>query len=312
MIERARKQYKTIGFKGLFFKANRFFAYWCIQKSRKIRFTLMKLTSPEKQVVKEIQGSKMCLDMTDPGISSELFFDGIREIGATEFVKTLLKEGDVVADIGANIGYYALMESRLVGDTGKVYAIEPINKNIQHLQNNINLNRCKNICLLELAIGDENKRETIYLSEKSNLNSMIDHEDLDIIGKTEVDMLTFDTFLQEKEIEMPKMVRMDVEGYEYEIIEGMPKTLSSENSPILFIELHTHILGKLKTKDLLIRLKEYGYDILHIVRNYNVVQLKYFEKTLPKFNYSKIDELILDDNFLSGEFGTFHIFFKKY
>jgi protein-L-isoaspartate O-methyltransferase len=83
----------------------------------------------------------MYLRIRDKGVSRQLALVGVREKFSTETLQGELREGDCVVDIGANIGYYALMEARLVGSYGKVYAIEPVSYNFQLLENNIQLKK---------------------------------------------------------------------------------------------------------------------------------------------------------------------------
>ena len=77
------------------------------------------------EVIKTIQGSKMILNLKDEGISRELACYGVHEKNSTEEVKKIIKKGMKILEIGANIGYYALLETKLAGDTGHLYALEP-------------------------------------------------------------------------------------------------------------------------------------------------------------------------------------------
>jgi protein-L-isoaspartate O-methyltransferase len=71
-------------------------------------------------------------------------------------LKTIVKPGQLVFDIGANIGQYALPLSELVGDTGKVYSFEPDYKNFSFLQFNVHMNRCYNTRCMNYGISKHN------------------------------------------------------------------------------------------------------------------------------------------------------------
>ena len=96
--------------------------YLAVSKATRICISLLNVLSLPKSrkgfILMEIIGNKMYLDLADEGISRELMLDGIREYLNIADVKGELKKGDVVVDIGANIGYYALLEAQLVGDEG--------------------------------------------------------------------------------------------------------------------------------------------------------------------------------------------------
>jgi len=217
---------KESDFKKLFYFI--FVEYMICNVLRNAHFLILK--GGKREVIKEIQNSKMLLNLNDKGISRDLYQFGIRERASTEKMKTILKKNQVVVDIGANIGYYVLIEANM---GAKVYAIEPVPDNYNSLKKNIELNGYKNIKTYNIAIGNKIGKQTMYLSEKSNLHSMNAKEGKPI----QVDIMTLDKFLSDKEI--PDIVRMDVEGYEYEIIKGMKGTLKKMKSGSwLFIEIH--------------------------------------------------------------------------
>lgn len=227
-----------------------------IRKVRREREMISKIIARNNDhglVLKEIQGSKMWLDTTDKGISLDLILDGIREKIATREFKKKLKPGMFIADIGANIGYYALMEAKAIGNKGKVYAIEPSPDNVELLKKNIKENGYRNIEVIQSAIGSENKPGKLFLSSARNVCSIHNPTKRSV----DVKIRTLDSILNNKRVDF---VRMDVEGYEYEIIKGMEKILSRKNKPGLFIEVHEEGMGERKTKEFFEMLKSYGYS----------------------------------------------------
>lgn len=198
-----------------------------------------KKKNTKRWVIKEINQNKMFLDIKDKGISKELLYKGIREPRCTEFIKKFIKQGEICIDIGANIGYYALLEAKLVGTKGKVYAIEPVQSNFELLEKNIKINDYDNIETYRLAIGPKNKIGFINLSDSSNLHSFLKEGESN--SRTEkIKIITLDDFLKDKPY--PQFVRMDVEGYENEIIKGMKKILEAKKPFKMFIELHSFMI----------------------------------------------------------------------
>ncbi len=127
-----------------------------------------KIRSNNGLLLKNIQGSKMYIDINDPGISTELLLTGIHEPRTTNLVKRILNKGMVVIDLGANIGYYALMESSIVGNSGVVYAIEPVAKNFQMLSKSILENNFNNIKTFNTSISDKIGTAKFFLTDASN------------------------------------------------------------------------------------------------------------------------------------------------
>lgn len=198
-------------------------------------------------IIKDIQGSKMCLFDDDIGLSADLIKNGIREPGATEYIRSILKPDWIVIEAGANLGYYAFIEAQVVK---KVYAIEPIKKNINSLNKAIEINGFTNIKTYQLAVGDENKKAYINKSTLSNINTLSNIDNMKDEYKTfwekwhgdgvqETEVITIDDFIVRENIDKVDLIRMDVEGYETEVIMGMQKTLHNMKiGSYLFIEFH--------------------------------------------------------------------------
>lgn len=119
--------------------------------------------------------------------------------------------GELVLDIGANIGYYTLLMSKMVGESGKVYAFEPEPKNFEILQKNIKLNNANNVVIEKLALSDKVGRSFIALSEDSGQHRISD-------SGLEIQTTTIDEYFGNKKIDF---IKMDAEGSEGKILRGM-------------------------------------------------------------------------------------------
>ncbi|MGA2680772.1 MAG: FkbM family methyltransferase [Candidatus Bathyarchaeia archaeon] len=196
-----------------------------------------KLKYLPKKTIACVNNSKMYLYPRQGGINYDLYLYRKREPLCTDFLihSCILKEGDVVLDIGANIGYYVLIESQLVGKTGKVYAVEPVTTTFELMQRNLQLNGLTNVAASNFAFGEKDGESEIYVCNESNLCAMNKNAvGGKIVRVQKVPLVTVDTFFRGKA--PPKLIRMDVEGYEYQIFKGMAETLKG-NARIL-MELH--------------------------------------------------------------------------
>ena len=202
----------------------------------------------------------------DKGISSELIIHKIHEPLTTSLIIKKLTKGMNCIDIGSNIGYYAILESSKIGDNGLVWSIEPSPQNFETLSKNVILNQRKNIKCYNIAIGDENGKIDFLISEKSNwskIKNKIDHiENGDKI--IQVDIMTLDSFSEKNEIKKVDLLRMDVEGYERNIIEGSMNFLE-KFKPILMIEVHKMIMGNNRTNQFLEKLQKMNYECEYFI-----------------------------------------------
>jgi FkbM family methyltransferase len=200
----------------------------------------------------------------DHGISRELSVYQMHEPLTTQLVKQFLKPGMNVVDIGGNLGYYALLEAQMVGDAGRVIAIEPVAANFAQLSKNVEANGYRNILLHNVAIGSSNGTVPMYLSKKSNWHSLhpVPWETREIT----VRVSTLDALLAQHELPSVDLVRMDLEGYEVEVIRGMAETIKNY-SPRLLVELHPQVAGPEAIVGYLRHLKALGYELEWVLDN---------------------------------------------
>jgi FkbM family methyltransferase len=163
------------------------------------------------------------LRFTPSALSITLFSNRADRDSDEDFLRSVLKEGDVYVDVGANIGTLALCASQIVGNTGKVIAIEAHPRTYTYLSKNIFLNNFTNIRQLNFAAG--NKEGTLIFSD---INS--DDQNKVIVGSEngiKVPVTTLNLFM-EKENEI-KLIKIDVEGFEKFVIEGAREILKKTN-----------------------------------------------------------------------------------
>ncbi|MCK4890820.1 MAG: FkbM family methyltransferase, partial [Candidatus Aminicenantes bacterium] len=135
----------------------------------------------------------------------------------------VLKEGYLIFDLGANIGQQALFFSKAVGDSGKVVSVEPEINNYAYLQFNSNLNGCSNIFCLNIGIGKEKGERILYsdsITGGRKSSFFVDETGRNYRGKSRlVPVLAYDDLV--REFGSPQFVKIDVEGAETDILEGI-------------------------------------------------------------------------------------------
>jgi len=211
-----------------------------------LRYKWLRLTRSQGLCERSVQGSRMRLPIDDPGISRDLIIRGMRERYETKMIREVLRPGMTVVDIGANIGYYALLEARSVTESGQVYAIEPEPRNVELLKDNVSLNGYRHVHVDQAAVGDETGFAQLYRSTHRNLHNLLrplkgDHSVVD------VRICRLDDLLAERGVDLRSvnLIRMDIEGYEAKALAGMAKTLELATELTLFIEFHPLYIAKL-------------------------------------------------------------------
>lgn len=189
----------------------------------------------------------MLVDPQDQGISRALAVSGKREMQLRALLEEEVKPGMCVFDLGANIGYYAIWEALRVGPEGKVYGIEPSPVNFALLQENLALNGLGDdqVEVFNLGAADRVGEADFFLAQYSNLHTFMpgqyrcgDRSRL-LAGKTiRVPLTTVSEFAKGKR--HIDLLRMDVEGFEVEVIAGMREAFERDPDfgPIIVFEAH--------------------------------------------------------------------------
>jgi len=190
-------------------------------------------------VERRIYDYRMLLDLDDRGISRTLLLFGERELEHKIMLERVLRPGMTVLDIGANIGYYPLMELRLVQPGGTLIAIEPSPSNVALLKRNLALNGYNDIEIHEMAVSNETAKRKFYISEMSNLNTFHDTGTGSLhLNGAAIDVATT-TVPAVMRGRRPDLIRMDVEGHEVEVLEGLlPAIKDGAMAPMVIFETH--------------------------------------------------------------------------
>jgi len=179
------------------------------------------------------------------------------------FLTYILKIGDIVIDVGANIGLHTLLMSSLIGKNGKVIAFEPGNESFKELTHNVKLNNFHNVELKNKALGNSKNKKLKFndVEHNSGYSSIIPESESNKSSSREITINTLDSYtLKYKKI---KVVKIDVEGYEKHILNGCKKLLENNKVRYWIVEYAPHCLAKYGENLSSIRnyFRKYGYEM---------------------------------------------------
>lgn len=178
-----------------------------------------------------ILGHRMHLDAAD---SLQLSINGVYEEFEGNYLMGLIKEDDVIVDVGANIGYYTLQFARKVGPKGHVFAFEPDPENFATLTKNIKLNGYQNVTLLQKAVSDTTQKLKLYYSEdhKGDHRTYASEENR---RSFEIEATSLDDYFATNPTPI-NLIKMDIQGFEYYALKGMREVFSKHPKLILASE----------------------------------------------------------------------------
>lgn len=204
-----------------------------------VLITVAKLLG-KKTMVRSVHDYRLHLDTRDRGLSRTLFLFGKREIDHYRMLQAILRPEMKILDIGANIGYYAIMEALVVGPSGNIVAIEPMLPNIEMLRRNIDLNNIENIEVVHGAVSAQTGTGQMFMSTHSNLHTFHNQGTAaSSLDSTPVDVPTFTLQDVAAGRMQPDLMRMDVEGHEVEILGQLADLVErGVMSPMVIFETH--------------------------------------------------------------------------
>jgi len=188
-----------------------------------------------------------------------------------------IKVGCTVIDCGAKIGEYSLIAAKKVGNNGRVIAIEPYSPAAKMLKDNFELNNFTNFKILNVAVSDKSGITKLYENPVRGTGFL----DPTIIDKkltqfSEIQVQTLDEIISHEKLERVDMIKIDVEGFEYETILGCKKSLEKNLIHNIVCEIHYRYLRDNKgitENDIYDFLKKFGFNIQVTQKGQNLIHI---------------------------------------
>jgi FkbM family methyltransferase len=188
------------------------------------------------------RGAGLIMDMRYIPIShahAGALASGNLESSVQEALVRHLPRGGVMYDVGANLGFFALVAARLVGaEEGRVYAFEPAPDNVEAIRRNAELNLLANIVVIPSAVSSRAGTARLQIVDDQSWSKLEEYGEHPATERViEVETVTVDELVGRGELPPPALVKIDVEGAELAVLEGMRATID-EHRPVIVCELH--------------------------------------------------------------------------
>ncbi|MEU1118791.1 MULTISPECIES: FkbM family methyltransferase [unclassified Streptomyces] len=227
--------------------------------------------SPRRRVVTDRHGLRFAVDTQDL-IQRYVYLFGAWEPHMTRWLRGRLGAGDVFVDVGSNVGYFAVLGSRLVGAGGRVVAIEASPVFHERVLLHAELNGCGNIRAVNAAVSDAHRTLTFILASSNNMgaNSIVPYD-----GPAES---TFDAeaaplpeLLRPDELAGARVIKIDVEGAEGGVIRGLAPALDRLRPDVeIAVEVTPDRMAQLgdSADELMTTMREAGFHPYRLVNEY--------------------------------------------
>lgn len=201
--------------------------------------------------------------LSTPRYLNHYLHNGYEDFSA-ELLLNLSKDGMVFVDIGAHHGFYTL----LVGTrqrNSKVFAFEPVPENYEVLKKNVETNNLKNVEIYNLALSEREEIRRFHITKDSGWCGFYAHPLAKTLREIEVKAVALDSFLREIP-KVPLIIKIDVEGHEIYVLEGMKGIIEAATDLMFFIEFNPDSLKSagFRPEELLEKIDQLGFDIYFI------------------------------------------------
>ena len=193
----------------------------------------------------KLRGKKWIIDS---GIHR--YWLGTYELEKQERFTQMVSPEDIVFDIGANVGFYSLLASMLVGDLGRVISFEPVKRNINYLRQHLAINQIENVTVMEVAVSDRDGLASFDPSPEASMGHFSE------AGAEQVQTVSIDRLIELNQLPLPQVMKIDIEGAEMLALIGAQNTIN-HNHPIIFLATHGEIVHRSSCKLLI----SWGYSL---------------------------------------------------
>ena len=223
-----------------------------IEKIRLNKFTeyhSVKITHQNKSFSLFISPENGCID-------EYIYLYGVYEPNILDIIAKYLKKSETFVDIGSNIGQHSMFAASIVGNEGKVYSFEPIPKIYNQFLESIQVNNFDSIIkAYNVGLGEKDSLQTLYINP-DNIGGSSLVEQNDNCDKIKVKIIKGDEILLQ--IKKICLIKIDVEGYEYETLLGIQSTIA-QLLPTIIIEFNGELYNRGNNKN--------GYKIISLLQN---------------------------------------------
>lgn len=181
----------------------------------------------------------ICMDpIHDKGLETQLYLNGTYEAGTLDVIEKCLRKGDTFIDVGANIGLMSLFALKCVNNNGIIYSFEPEPETFIILRKNIEINKINNIRAYNIGLGEGEYKSVIFTNPYANrgCSSLRKPPNQNNSKRFMVQIKTLDNFIIEHNITNIRMLKIDVEGWELQVLRGAKNLFQTIRAPIICIE----------------------------------------------------------------------------
>ncbi|WP_210585055.1 FkbM family methyltransferase [Streptomyces sp. GESEQ-35] len=226
---------------------------------------------PRCRVAETRFGARFAVDTQDL-IQRYIYLFGVWEPHMTAWLRGRLRPGDTFVDVGANVGYFAVLGSRLVGDTGRVVAVEASPAFHDRMRQQLTLNGCTNVRTVNAAVSDSRRTLTFVLASSRNMgaNSIVPY-DGPAESTFEAEARPLSELLDPDDLARARVLKIDVEGAEGSVVRGLAPVLDRlRDDAEIAVEVTPERMAQLgdSVEELMETMRSHGFHTYRLPNDY--------------------------------------------
>jgi FkbM family methyltransferase len=215
-------------------------------------------------------------DSNENGPTAAMYF-GAYSLLVVNAMERYLHPGDVFIDVGANVGYLSAIGAGLVGPGGQVHSFEPVPLYFQCLRRLAELNPAYSIIANACAAGDTPGSATIHVTREPGQSTLVTGYKTgpELVSTLEISVIRLDSYIESHRLSRVALVKIDAEGFELPILEGLRRYFESTSRPAIICEVAPRaypLIGR-KLSDLSELMSRFGYAARDIIDGETPVDL---------------------------------------
>jgi FkbM family methyltransferase len=235
---------------------------WPLRRGKGVLLRLFRGRLRDRDFLIEIEPGVLIPAELDDWMVLSSFADGCQHNLPLQLSRSLIRPGDTLIDVGANIGLWLMGAAKHAGPQGNVHAFEPVPENFVRLTRNLALNDLHQVICQQLALSDKSGQALFYSATDGNsgLGSLTERERAS--RPTEIRVITLDDYCERQAIRRVDLMKVDVEGAELLVFRGATRLLTSTEAPIIMFETDETLTAHFASSSSSIKafLHQHGYD----------------------------------------------------
>lgn len=219
-----------------------------------------------------LHGIQMRLGVTDH-IERHLRIEKQWDRPVSAVLEAVLKPGATFLDIGANIGYFSLLASRMVQDSGRVISIEPSHRALRKFTENMHRNRCGNVTLLSVGAGDSFQNLRLTLANEGNIGGSSIMADPGRQPTESIAVIPLAALLGPLQVR-PDLIKMDIEGFELFALKGLFSEVDWQCPVVCEVTAEFLQRNGQSVRELLSFMQSHGYQAHRLIETSGTIYCK--------------------------------------